>query len=284
MSWGSLGVNRGSGGPWVLPWGALRVNRASWGSLGAALGVPGCFHGVLGVPGCCPGGPWVFPGCPGGPWVLLWGSLGINRGSGGPWVLTGHPGGPWVLPWGSLGVSRGSWGSLGAALGGVKGCPGCRHGSGVRGLCQCDRGQRGEGDQEDCGREMGEVGREGHDGGWGSPGDHGRAARALLTFRSLCTMNFWWQYCTADTICKRREGGSSQGRPHPRMGITWWVRVGGGGSHTASPPVGTWPGPPSPSCAREPPGSQRLHLGESAGVRCSHGPPHPPPLAYSITR
>ena len=161
---------------------------------------------------------------------MKWGcDGGLGVGECCPGDARHGPGGPWVLPWGSLGVSRGSWGSLGAALGGVKGCPGCRHGSGVRGLCQCDRGQRGEGDQEDCGREMGEVGREGHDGGWGSPGDHGRAARALLTFRSLCTMNFWWQYCTADTICKRREGGSSQGRPHPRMGITWWVGVGGGG-------------------------------------------------------
>lgn len=28
---------------------------------------------------------------------------------------------------------------------------------------------------------------------------------AKLTFRSLWTMCFWWQYCTADTICGRKK-------------------------------------------------------------------------------
>lgn len=36
----------------------------------------------------------------------------------------------------------------------------------------------------------------------------------LLTFKSLWTMNFWWQYCTADTICRR--GGCQEGGPPPQ--------------------------------------------------------------------
>ena len=69
--------------------------------------------------------------------------------------------------------------------------------------------QRGEGGIGIVGEKWGG----GHEGGLRGS----QVTSERLTFRSLCTMNFWWQYCTADTICKRR--GGHQGETPPQMGI-----------------------------------------------------------------
>lgn len=117
-------------------------------------------------------------------------------------------------------------------------------------------------------------------GTWGAPWAAGGGPRGakgskgeVLTFKSLWTMNFWWQYCTADTICRRggcQEGpptpGGAQGHPPAPWGHRG-VPKPPWGCHTGNPrPVETSPGPPSPSCARGPPGSRKPHL-EVGGTR-----------------
>lgn len=161
-----------------------------WGYVGAARG------GGLEVSGAVLGGPrgvqvppWGSLHSPTGfrgIWMLPWWSWHLPGGSGTPTFCSGGPRvlpqgplhpprgfrGVWVLPWGVPGISSC--------------CPGVKRVAG-----------------EDLGSPL---------GCWqGSRGTSAGARRGLLTFKSLWTMNFWWQYCTADTICRR--GGCQGGAP-----------------------------------------------------------------------
>lgn len=179
----------------------------SWGVPAPPRRTKGCLGGAPGCPGTSQGVPGMSGCHPGGPGT----SQGVPGVSG---CCPGGSEGVWVPPWGSQHLPGGS-GLSGCCPGGVRMPP--------------------WGQEVEAMEHLGVLA--------GVPWGAGGFKWGFLTFKSLWTMNFWWQYCTADTICRR--GGGSGGGPHPGAGHRgvpqppWGHRVvpkSPCGRHTSVPP------------------------------------------------